>query len=629
MKWIGSKISRLGLWPRIALGISLSYLILFAVFSALGERALHSSANNIVNERVVIAQMAAGEIDEFLHHVFTELTDINRMADFNPFDTDLSVEARSMSNIQRELGSIASSILFLDANGYTVITNPPDMYLAGTDLSDIPYVVQALEADCYFISEPFYDVQTGRPVAAASNPILVNGRFAGVLIGLVDLNGEAIMRPLERAASLGNTGHATLIDDQGRALAATSNIPLLAESEQSDLYRESLSPSQPSVSTTEIILEPNTDKTSLETHVIAFAPLSAVPWGVAVGGNEEDTFAGVQQLRIGLIVLAVISLVSVWIITLSGTRRLIKPIQQLTMAAQRIAAGELNTPLHVSSYGEIGVMTNALARMQKQILKNIADLSMWNQTLEDQVAAKTKEIQAQQTLAQRLLQHNITVQEKERSRLARELHDGIGQVLMAVELSLDRLYKSLPSDDNTAHQHLEKSRQLVEKIWGDLRDVIGDLRPGVLDQLGLVPSLRWISKHVLHPVNIKTTITTNGFPKRLPNEIETTLFRIAQEAMNNVAQHSQATHLTIQLVHESGRITMTLADDGQGFDPATIELNHHNNRGFGLAGMRERALLAGGQVTVTSASGQGTTIQVIVPASMIAATVHGGQLETK
>ena len=584
-------------------------------FSVLGERAIHDSIDHILNERVVIARMAASEIDGFLHHVFTELTDANRIADFDPADADLSVEANIMSHIQRELGPLASSILFLDSAGRVVLASPPGSYDPGADLSSLPFAQQSLTQSEFSISEPFFDPVSNRPVAAASVPVFMDGRLAGALIGLIDLNGEEVMAPLERGASLGNTGHATLVGPKGVSLAATIDIPLLTGVEHPDFYPKALAEGQPAISATQFALENIAGETYQETHIMAFAPLSTVPWGIAIGGDEEDTFAPVKRLRASLILLSIIALAGIWTVTMGGTRRLIKPIQQLTAAAQRIARGNLNTPLPVSGPGEIGVMAHALGQMQNQMLKNINDLSHWNETLENQVAQKTIAIQKQQALTQRLLQHNIAIQEQERKRLARELHDGIGQMLMAIELSLDRLSRRLPEGNEETEQYLEKSRILTEKTSADLRSIIGDLRPAVLDQLGLIPALRWMGKHTLQPSGILMEIEASDMPQRLPDEIETTLFQIAQEAMNNTARHSQASRFTMQLEYESDQIMMTLADDGDGFASAALSPDFNKNQGFGLAGMQERAILAGGEVDISSAPGHGVTIKVTLPAN--------------
>jgi signal transduction histidine kinase len=263
-------------------------------------------------------------------------------------------------------------------------------------------------------------------------------------------------------------------------------------------------------------------------------------------------------------------------------------------------------------------MTVALEQMRGQLLSNIDELANWNKTLEARVAQQTEELRQQQALTQQLLRRAITAQEQERAYLAREMHDGLGQMLTAVELSLDRLAKSLPASDKNAKERLARAQALTGQTLADLRRIIAALRPGVLDQLGLVPALGWLSEHTLRPLDITATLEAQGLPGRLPGEIETILFRIAQEAINNVARHSQAKHLAVRVEYEGGQVTMTLSDDGQGCDLSALPPPSDYSRRLGLASMQERASLTCGEVTIKSAPGQGTTVQVIVPVAELA-----------
>jgi signal transduction histidine kinase len=348
-------------------------------------------------------------------------------------------------------------------------------------------------------------------------------------------------------------------------------------------------------------------------HVMAAANLQMAPWGVAIGGDLDETFVGVSRLRMGLIGLAIIALVVTSGVTLVGARLLVAPVQRLTDAAQRIAAGDLRMPLHAAEGGEIGAMATALEHMRRQLLDNIDDLAQLNTTLETRVATRTEELGQQRALAQQLLHRAIAAQEEERARLAHELHDEIGQMLTAVQLSLDRLGKALPAESDVARERLGQVRSLTTQTLSDLRRVIADLRPGILDQLGLAPALDWVGEHTLRPLGLSVTVETQIAQKRLPPAVETILFRIAQEAMHNVARHSGANHLQVSLISTEHDVHLTLVDDGRGFSPSDIAAPFDHGRGLGLAGMHERASLVGGRLEIKSAPGRGTTIHVIIP----------------
>ncbi|MFQ5854471.1 MAG: cache domain-containing protein [Anaerolineae bacterium] len=612
MKRVQHWVLNLGLWPRMALGISLGFLALFAAVLALGERALRDSTDRLLEERLVIAQMAAGQIDGVLQRAVSELEQARRFADFDPADPDLSAEAHTLVHTYGRVGTFASGIAFLDTAGRVVLSHPPNLYPPGTDLAALPHVAQALERRDVTISAPFRDPLSNQPVAAVTVPIYDDGRLLGLLNGLIDLSGSAITAPLEQAATLGHTGHAVLVDTEGRTLASTLDLPFLSPGEHATFYRRAMAQGQPVVETVPFELD-LPDEPRGHPHVMAFAPLHMALWGVAVGGDVDETFAGVRRLRLGLVLLSAVALASTWAATLVGARRLVRPVQGLTEAAQRIADGDLHTPLQAPEGGEIGAMAAALERMRMLLLANIEDLATWNETLEARVAERTEELRQQQALTQQLLRRAITAQEEERARLSRELHDEIGQTLTAVQLGLDRLTRSVPAEDAGGCEHLERVQVLTEQTLTDLRRVIAALRPGVLDQLGLVPALGWVADHMLRPLGLTVTIDADGLPGRLSGEIETILFRIAQEAMSNVARHSGARHLSIHLRRTDGEATMTLIDDGRGFDLSSVAAAPDHSRGLGLAGMQERASLAGGQVTVESAPGRGTTVHVVVP----------------
>jgi signal transduction histidine kinase len=602
----------LGLWPRMAMGVSLGFLVLFVAFSLLGERALQDSSERLLEERMVVTQMTAAQIDRLLAHAIADLEDARRFATFDSSRADLTAEAHILAHTYGHGKTFGPGIAFLDAGGRVVLSYPPNLYPSATNLSTNPYIAQALAQRSSFVSPPFSEPFNDQPVAAVFVPLYDETRFLGLLAGLIDLRGAAIKFPLLQAATIGFTGHALLVDTEGRTLASTFGLPFLSPGEHATFYRQAMTHGEPVVATVPNELEWAGEPPG-HPHVMAFVQLELAPWGVAVGGDVDETFAGLRRLRFGLALLAVIALAGTWTATLVGTRVLVRPVQRLTGSAQRIAGGDLQTPLEAPEGGEIGDMARALERMRTLLLDNIHELANWNETLEARVAERTEKLAQQQALTQQLLRRAITAQEEERARLSRELHDDIGQTLTAVRLSLDRLAKTPLAAEGHSRDRLDRARELIESTLSDLRHLIVALRPGVLDQLGLVAALGWVADHTLRPLGLSVTIEAETLRRRLPPEIEIILFRIAQEAMSNVARHSGAHHLHIGLAQENGTASMTLSDDGRGFDIATVTAVPDPMRGLGLAGMQERASLAGGTVNVSSSRGQGTTVQVTVP----------------
>jgi signal transduction histidine kinase len=285
----------------------------------------------------------------------------------------------------------------------------------------------------------------------------------------------------------------------------------------------------------------------------------------------------------------------------------------MTLAAKEFAAGELRRPLTLSGRGEIASLASALEKMRAQLLANIAELSSWNTTLETRVQEQTESLRRQQSITRLLLRRVLTAQEEERARISRELHDEIGQLLTAIELNLDRLagVNSGLAEDEIAR--IKSLRTLTDQALINLRRVISAMRPGVLDELGLIPALGWIIDHTLRPLGVKVSLEVVGLEERLPGDVETILFRIAQEAISNTVRHSRAESFTVRMEKCADEIVMTLSDDGLGFDQSRSKDRNGRTLRLGLAGMHERASLVGGKVFVESELGRGTTVIVRIP----------------
>ncbi|MCB8944478.1 MAG: HAMP domain-containing protein [Ardenticatenaceae bacterium] len=602
-----------GLWFRVALAVTLGFLALFAAFAILGEQAIQDSTARVLDERLVIAQLAANEIDRYLEQAIVQLEELPASTHLNPANANFPTEAHTLASPYVEVGLFSGGVIFLDPAGQVVITEPPGLYATGTNLFVLPHVAQTIQEEAANISDPFYHPQTQQPVTAVTVPFWQDGRFAGITIGLLPIPNIYLTEPLDQAMILGETAHAVLVDMEGRAIVSTFDLPFLSSGEHPTFYRRAMSLHEPIIETVPFELDlPNEPEGHL--HIMGFAPLTNAPWGVSVGGDViSETFAGVQRLRNGLILLGLTALGTTLLATLIGTRRLVRPVQQLTVSARQIADGDLEKPLIVNEGGEIGAMARALDHMRQQLLTNIKELARWNEELEARVEQQTEALRQQQEWTQQVLRQTIKAQEDERARLSWELHDEIGQVLTAVELSLERLQNALPAQDTPVHERLERSRALTERAVTDLRRMISALRPSILDDLGLIPALNWMSDHTLRSLGIHVNIDSQIQIERLPGEIETTLFRIAQEAMNNVARHSKAHTLAIQLHYENEQLMMKLSDDGQGFEPTRLPSRLDTGRGLGLASMQERASLVGGQIIVESRLNQGTTVTVRVP----------------
>jgi two-component system sensor histidine kinase UhpB len=202
------------------------------------------------------------------------------------------------------------------------------------------------------------------------------------------------------------------------------------------------------------------------------------------------------------------------------------------------------------------------------------------------------------------------VQEEERRHLARELHDEIGQTLTAAMLNLKIIAPDVPG--NIAGR-LDDSIQLLDRLLRQVREISLDLRPPLLDELGLVPTLRWLVDQQAQRAGLRVSFTANVDGLEIDPNVQTTCFRVAQEAITNIIRHSGAKSITVELRCEAERLALRMRDDGAGFDLEAIQRGLAHPSTLGLVSMKERTSLVRGGLEIHSAPGQGTEIRAWFP----------------
>jgi signal transduction histidine kinase len=204
----------------------------------------------------------------------------------------------------------------------------------------------------------------------------------------------------------------------------------------------------------------------------------------------------------------------------------------------------------------------------------------------------------------------VEVQEEERRHLARELHDEIGQSLTAIGINLQAVKRSCGA---AMLPQLEECIGIVDSAIQQVRHLSLDLRPTMLDDLGLVSALRWYLDHQAQRVGYRARLAADADDVCVGPAIATAAFRVAQEALTNVARHARARRVNVRLRLRDGALRLVVRDDGAGFNPEATLRRGVNGEGLGLLGMRERAALLGGRVSIHSSPGRGTEVRLIVP----------------
>lgn len=211
-----------------------------------------------------------------------------------------------------------------------------------------------------------------------------------------------------------------------------------------------------------------------------------------------------------------------------------------------------------------------------------------------------------------LSERAINVQEEERNRIARNLHDDTAQAMSMIIIHLEQLESLIPEQETVLASRLAEARRLAVAALDDIRKIIWDLRPSILDDLGLVPAIRWYARFALEPSGITVDFDLGEIDRSNPH-LETLLFRVTQEAVSNILRHAHAKHVSIRLYQKHQQIWLEIEDDGLGFDVSRTVGEAVFQKKLGLLGIQERVSLVGGEVNIQSTPGRGVYMQVCVP----------------
>jgi signal transduction histidine kinase/AmiR/NasT family two-component response regulator len=243
------------------------------------------------------------------------------------------------------------------------------------------------------------------------------------------------------------------------------------------------------------------------------------------------------------------------------------------------------------------------ARLFEQAQREIAE----RKRAEEEVTKHRRDLQS-------LSAQLINAQEAERKRISRELHDEMGQALTAMSINLAAIEKELlPELSPMIRERLAETSSLADQTLEQVRELSLDLRPSMLDDLGLLPTLRWYVNRYAKRLDIEVEFEAIDFEERLAAEVETALYRVVQEALTNAARHAQANRVRIRLEREESTVAGLIEDDGQGFNVEEVAGRETSERGAGLLGIRERVASLGGRFRIQSRPGQGTRLSLEIP----------------
>ena len=269
-------------------------------------------------------------------------------------------------------------------------------------------------------------------------------------------------------------------------------------------------------------------------------------------------------------------------------------------------------------------LNDANERLEQRVAARTAQLSASNRDLRREVEERVRAERALQASREELREIaaiSASAREAEQRRIARELHDELAQSLAALKNDLEWLIDRVPQDDASLARKIAAMHGLARGAVSATRRIASDLRPLMLDDLGFAAAMQWLVEDFRHRHGIDCSLHVEPPELQLDEPYATAVFRIAQEALANVARHAAASHADVELVYGSEAIVLTIRDDGAGFDPAVPR----KSASFGLVGLRERAYLVGGTLRIATTLGEGTTVEVEIPrAPAPVALAHGG-----
>jgi signal transduction histidine kinase len=341
----------------------------------------------------------------------------------------------------------------------------------------------------------------------------------------------------------------------------------------------------------------------------SFAPLQIadVHWVLLSEIDEKEAFRSVYELREQLILSGLIILLFAVILGFIISQTISRPIRGLTEIAELFGKGELDRRADIVSKDEIGVLSSTFNTMAEKIKFHTG-------RLEDEIGERRRaeeQLQRSQEQFRNLSRHLQSVREEERKGVAREIHDELGQRLTSFKLHLSLLREDVPEEQVAMRTRFSAMIDDIDATIQSVKRLISQLRPGLLDDLGLSAAIEWQAEEFQHRTGIKCDLTISPPELSIDPDRATAIFRIFQETLTNVTRHATAKNVRVVLEEENGDIRLSIRDDGRGISPAEID----NPASFGLIGIRERAHYFGGEVSIEGEAGQGTTVSVHIPMS--------------
>jgi signal transduction histidine kinase len=323
---------------------------------------------------------------------------------------------------------------------------------------------------------------------------------------------------------------------------------------------------------------------------LAFIAVALLSIGIidGLGDARELPPVATAALILGIVAIAIVA-------GLLVSRHITRPLAQLVREVKEYGEGDFAHRSSVGTPREVAELADAFNHMAQGVAKELAD----RRRVEEHLDRSRKQFRD-------LSAHLQTVREDERARIARDIHDDLGQCLTTLKLDLALLYQDTPESAQTLREMISEMTAIVDGTIRSVRRIISELRPRLLDDLGLTAAIEWHAADFQKRTGIPVSLSIYPREIILDQERSTVVFRILQEALVNVARHAGATAVTVSLTDIDGTVEFKIEDNGRGITPEETQ----DSKSFGLMGIRERAETLGGHAAFTGRANEGTAVVV-------------------
>jgi len=558
-----------GLQIQIILWTILPLTLFLIGFSFTGIYSHQQSMRNLVEERDrSLALVYAGLITEELNRRTLVLQETVAQESFRHLETPTRAELLIKDSAAYEV--FHGRVAWLRLQGDTAAS-----WVANWEQKLLRELIEDVVSSGQPAFSPVTDVG-GEKSFLIGVPVANGSQTSALLIGSLTVS-ELGLDKLLAQVDIGNNKRAYLMDSEGHFLCP--------DSFHQGTKNEFLPQLIPTLTgRTGSLFQRDSEDREV---VIAYATVPQTGWKVIIQEPWEEVIAPIlhypQLMPFILIAATLVSLLAV----IFGIHYITRPLQVLGRQARRLAWGDFSaTDEPVGGVKEIEDLRLTLDQMAHQIQE-------YQRGMRDYLAFITRG------------------QEEERRRLARELHDDAIQNLIVLTQEIERVQKALTKDVAAASSHLAGLKEKITDIIQDIRRFTHGLRPTYLEDLGLIPALEMLLEKLAQE-GLQTSFESNG-ARRLSSDVELAAFRIAQEALNNAARHAQASHVRLGLDFADDGLTISIEDNGVGFMAPERPWELARDGHFGLMGMRERALMFGGHLSIESHPGKGTKVIAFLP----------------